>query len=77
VQFVMTALIVNLVGVHAWYDGAITLAFPRTFAESGLITLSCWTASGWPAMARNIQTSQALTRSRAQVQDANYPSMPT
>lgn len=40
VQFVMIALITRLVGVHAWDDGAITLAYSRTFAESGLIALT-------------------------------------
>ncbi|UEM21436.1 hypothetical protein JL100_001260 [Skermanella mucosa] len=40
VQIVMIALITRLVGVHAWDDGAITLAFSRTFAESGLIALT-------------------------------------
>ncbi len=39
-QIVMIALITRLVGVHAWDDGAITLAFSRTFAESGLIALT-------------------------------------
>ncbi|UEM03960.1 hypothetical protein JL101_000485 [Skermanella rosea] len=40
VQLVMIVLITRLVGVHAWDDGAITLAFSRTFAESGLIALT-------------------------------------
>ena len=39
-QFVMIVLITRLVGVHAWDDGAITLAYSRTFAESGLIALT-------------------------------------
>jgi hypothetical protein len=39
-QSVMIALIIRLVGVHAWDDGAITLAFSRTFAESGLVALT-------------------------------------
>jgi hypothetical protein len=40
VQAVMILCIVQLVGIRAWDDGAITLAYSRTFAETGRIALT-------------------------------------
>ena len=34
-KFIMTALIVVYVGIFNWDNGAITLAYSRTFAELG------------------------------------------
>jgi hypothetical protein len=39
-QFIMTALIVVYVGIFNWDDGAITLAYSRTFAETGRVALT-------------------------------------
>lgn len=39
-QAIMVALIGSLIGPHAWDDGAITLAFSKTFAETGRIALT-------------------------------------
>jgi hypothetical protein len=40
VQFIMIALNVCLVGIYAWDDGAITLAYSRTLAEDGRLALT-------------------------------------
>jgi hypothetical protein len=39
-QVIMVAVIVLFVGLHGWDDGAITLAYSRTFAETGRIALT-------------------------------------
>jgi len=39
-QVIMVAFIVLSVGLHGWDDGAITLAYSRTFAETGRIALT-------------------------------------
>lgn len=39
-QAILVTLIVIFVGTHAWDDGAITLAYSKTFAETGRIALT-------------------------------------
>jgi hypothetical protein len=37
---VLVAVVVHWIGIYAWDDGAITLAFSKTFAETGRIALT-------------------------------------